>query len=165
MCKLQKNIIFDRWHVVNDFEPIRVLNGSKPYPERGLFFFYERMSPMESDPISLRDSNYLPPAVRIRPKTAPKMPKPSQVIQDEGEEQKTTEELIAELKEIHADGLANLNCNLSNKTNLTPDNPALKKGVTMFQNLKERYKRSDPCVICNESWFVDICLVAFAAVI
>ena len=143
----------NRWYYVDDYEIIREMSGPTPYPKLSTFYFYEKMEENEIEPIPVKDAEFLPPSVRQPRKVinASRSSKASVKIQGLDVD---FEKVSEEIKEIHRQGIQNLNNDVSNSSNLTPDNPALKQGMVMMENLEQNYKRpTDPCVICHESWF------------
>ena len=150
----------NRWYEVNDWRSIRELKGNNDrWPKHGTIYFYEKLGDNEPAPLPLNDTQYLPPAVQQYDKqptttsTKTTMAKPQTAVVHE---EVDLENVLEQLKDIHRKGIDNLNVGMSNVySNLTPDNPALKQGLVMMENLKEDFQRSDPCVICNESWFTN----------
>ena len=139
----------NRWYTVNDYSIIKEMSGQEPWPKFSTFYLYEKMGENEPLPIPIKDAQYLPPSVRQTVRSTAKATVPQ-------EEDIDLENVLEEIKEIHRMGIENLNNNISNIHNLTPDNPVLKQGMVMLEKLQNDYKRSDPCLICNESWFCNI---------
>ena len=140
----------NRWFLVDDFH-ISEMKGSNPYPTSGLVYFYEKRGENEPVPFPVKDAAFLPPQLRTT-RRAKSAPKPKQFT-DLGDPENDVEENIRIMREIRKTGIDNLNNDVSNKSNLTTQNPALKHGVRLFQRLKDEYVRSDPCLVCKNSWF------------
>ena len=142
----------NRWYEVNDYRTIQLWSKKdpkRPWPKTSTIYFYEKMGANEQLPIPVTDADFLPPVVNDPNR------KSAAVTARLVDEDLDLENALEEMKDIHRRGIDNLNVERSNVSNLTPDNPALKQGLVMTENLKNEYQRPDPCNICNESWFTN----------
>ena len=154
-----KSFVFsnNRWYEVNDFCRIKELQGEKPWPKLGTIYFYEKLGENEPVPIPVEEANYLPPAVQEYVKqpttstTSTTTKNKNAVVHQDVD----LENVLEQLKEIHRQGIDKLNVGESNVSNLTPENPVLQQGLLMLENFKKDFQRTDPCVMCNESWFTN----------